>query len=909
MSQPNPDQEDRKDRNIPQSDSAMPPPASPSLFRSMSTTISKSYSSVSPAYASADSISSGRKSLMLLVLTVYAFAGSAANVMVNPSLLAIETDLNTSAQAVNSSASVASFMTGVAPLFWAPLADARGRRFTCLISGPIGIAACLIGVFVPNIGLYYVARILQQIGSSAVLVAGAGTIADIFPREKRGSALGHFYLGLTGGAAVGPALGGVIAQYLGGWRATFVFASIFWTAIYLLLVLLIPETLPKQALGVAASRDSPLRVLQMNFNKAVLAIVLLNATTFGVLFTINVTIARDFPTFYGFSISQAGYVQLFMGSGMLLTTFVSGYMTDTAVRTWKARRHGVAVPEDRLRNSWVPLTVLVLGCLIHGWSIRYRAHWTVPAVGAWLTGFGMMGFGTPLNSYLIDLVGPMVFVNAERVPFYAFRHKFATRAASIIAAANFLRFTFASLGPLIMCVKFAGLLFTANFKVPFDSLLSAPAYDHIGSGWLYTIWAIVNFFAFLCVVPATAMQARAVLGTHVTDAERGEREGGETGSPLVKSLGGGLAEISVLDSDTGDVPTETFSLGQDSGMRYALLSQFELFLCVAIALQFQHTFAFRSIQVDTGVVQTDAVTVDRSATLARFVEFLQPGSAADQFLETEPIWLHENTVDVVAVDAPYLPLSASRKAGILSVIVSNFTWDSILEHLADGIHKYLVKQVTTMYKDANYLIRMGGEISIPSFPKPAPPRSLDIPLVARVPRTPPSVTRNRLGISSSFRILLVAFGGHDLRHALSGGDDVLPDGWIAVVVGPAGKLSTSGHGRRFMVISDPTEFVPDLVSCADVVLGKLGYGTCSEVLALHKPLLYVPRPDFVEEAGLLRLMQQHGKAVEMPWPDFSEGRWKLYIEEAALWNGVPQEKVVIGGEVAIVESLERWAGQ
>ncbi|KXS18901.1 MFS general substrate transporter [Gonapodya prolifera JEL478] len=470
-------------------------------------------SKLSPGHATPETLSGSRKTAILVVLTVYAFAGSVANVAINPSLLDIQRDLNTSAQAVNSAASVGSFVSGVAPLFWAPLADVRGRRFAKMVSGPIGITATVCGIFIPNVWTFYLVRIFQQVGASAVLASGAGTIADIYPRESRGSALGHFYLGLTGGAATGSAVGGVIAQYLGGWRATYVFCAIFSGVMYLCMALVVPETLPTLPTGVKRQRDGPLRVLQMNLNKVVLAIVLLNATTFGVLFTINVTIARDFPTFYNFTVSQAGYVQLFMGTGMLLTTFVSGQLTDRAVRNWKLRRNGVSVPEDRLRSSWIPLVSLILGCLIHGWSITYRTHWAIPSIGAWLTGFGMMGFGTPLNSYLIDL--------------------FATKAASIIAAANFLRFTFASIGPLII----------------------APAYDHIGSGMLYTLWAIVNLVAFCGVVwviyrgtvyrsrvdpwvssPAIAVQVQAVLGTLPPDVES-----------ATKPLGGGVATVVNVD--------------------------------------------------------------------------------------------------------------------------------------------------------------------------------------------------------------------------------------------------------------------------------------------------------------------------------------------------------------------------
>ena len=57
---------------------------------------------------------------------------------------------------------------------------------------------------------------------------------------------------------------------------------------------------------------------------------------------------------------------------------------------------------------------------------------------------------------------------------------------------------------------------------------------------------------------------------------------------------------------------------------------------------------------------------------------------------------------------------------------------------------------------------------------------------------------------------------------------------------------------------------------------------CSETVAHRKPLIYVPRPSFVEEEGLLgNLMKPYGHAIEMPQSDFYQGHWKEYIERAS----------------------------
>lgn len=49
--------------------------------------------------------------------------------------------------------------------------------------------------FSRNLGQLILCRVIQGIGSSAVLSVGAGTIGDLYPREERGTAMGYFYGG------------------------------------------------------------------------------------------------------------------------------------------------------------------------------------------------------------------------------------------------------------------------------------------------------------------------------------------------------------------------------------------------------------------------------------------------------------------------------------------------------------------------------------------------------------------------------------------------------------------------------------------------------------------------------------------------------------------------------------------
>ncbi|KAH8928421.1 hypothetical protein BT69DRAFT_1257396 [Atractiella rhizophila] len=155
-----------------------------------------------------------------------------------------------------------------------------------------------------------------------------------------------------------------------------------------------------------------------------------------------------------------------------------------------------------------------------------------------------------------------------------------------------------------------------------------------------------------------------------------------------------------------------------------------------------------------------------------------------------------------------------------------------------------------------------------------------------------------------------------LEHGEDGksSSTLLPDGWIALICGlgpKAVKEVKMELPERFFVIEDKDVYVPDLTKISDVVLGKLGYGTCSETLSTRTPFIFVPRPLFVEEYGLKRLMKSQGVCVEMKREDFEEGTWAGYVLEAFRLGeerrkkGEEEEEKEDAGLV-IVRELERF---
>lgn len=110
---------------------------------------------------------------------------------------------------------------GIAPIFYSSISDHYGvRRVIYIGSMLIFTASSLAAVWVRNIWVLLVMRILQSIGISAPWSIGAGTIADMYEVHERGNALGIIFAGQFAGPMIGPLLGGFLTE-AGGWEAIF----------------------------------------------------------------------------------------------------------------------------------------------------------------------------------------------------------------------------------------------------------------------------------------------------------------------------------------------------------------------------------------------------------------------------------------------------------------------------------------------------------------------------------------------------------------------------------------------------------------------------------------------------------------------------------------------------------------
>jgi len=132
-----------------------------------------------------------------------------------------------------------------------------------------------------------------------------------------------------------------------------------------------------------------------------------------------------------------------------------------------------APPEVRLRSVWLGVFFLPFGLMLFGWSVQNQLPLAAPLVGIFFIGFGMMMVFASTTTALVD-------ANSDN-----------NMATSAVACNSFARGLTGALGG-----------FTA-----------LPMLSTMGSGWLYTFWALMTLVGssglVLMVMKAKSWRAKA----------------------------------------------------------------------------------------------------------------------------------------------------------------------------------------------------------------------------------------------------------------------------------------------------------------------------------------------------------------------------------------------------------------
>jgi hypothetical protein len=269
------------------------------------------------------------------------------------------------------------------------------------------------------------------------------------------------------------------------------------------------------------------------------------------------------------------------------------------------------------------------------------------------------------------------------------------------------------------------------------------------------------------------------------------------------------------------------------------------------------------VQQDIGCVQKGPLYIDVPATWDAHARF---HAQWEQRVTQEVSAMQSVGPQVILADTPYLAGYAGLEAGIPTVALATFTWDEVLEPLADPEqphHQAILAEIRQCYKYADFALRIA-----PGLPLRSVAKVLDIGPIAQPAATRRQEVRAHLGLAESDQLVLIGFGGIPL-DSLPWDRMVQMQGYRFVVDSAPTHSSSRIHARSALPYSFKT-----LLASADVIMTKPGYGTIVEAVALGLPVIYVRRYNFADEPPLVEFLHRYGRGSELSLADFVAGQWE-----------------------------------
>jgi EmrB/QacA subfamily drug resistance transporter len=172
-----------------------------------------------------------RSNWTLGIVSVALFMVVLDNLVVSVALPTIHRDLGASIQSLEWTVNAYVLAYAVLLLTGAALGDRFGRKRMFLIGMSVFTAASAAAALAPNTGLLVAARAVQGTGAAMVTPLTLTLLAEAFPQERRGIAIG-IWSGVSGVAvALGPLVGGAVIQAI-SWH------WIFWINVPIGIVLM-----------------------------------------------------------------------------------------------------------------------------------------------------------------------------------------------------------------------------------------------------------------------------------------------------------------------------------------------------------------------------------------------------------------------------------------------------------------------------------------------------------------------------------------------------------------------------------------------------------------------------------------------------------------------------------------------
>ncbi len=268
------------------------------------------------------------------------------------------------------------------------------------------------------------------------------------------------------------------------------------------------------------------------------------------------------------------------------------------------------------------------------------------------------------------------------------------------------------------------------------------------------------------------------------------------------------------------------------------------------------------------LLSTEAVDVENMRVL--LTEWQESWS---DYIAGEVRFCKVREVDLILSDIAPQPFLVAEVLGIPSVAISNFSWDTIYQHLVPDMTG-LIDNVRSAYSSATLACVLPFHLPMDTFRKTVP-----VSLLSRDIRVPRYLMREQLGLSEDDTVVFfnprcpVDQLGRIFKPPLSKES-------IRLVIPSA--FAT----RHFRIISLPAHETEsqNWIAMCDLVVTRCGYSTVSEAVQAKVPLIVWQRPGFIEDNAIVADIQRLGVGRSYDYPQIRSLDWIAELPELSCYK-------------------------
>ncbi len=244
----------------------------------------------------------------VLLMGMMVAIGAVSSDIYLPSLPAVADELTTSMAAAQFTISAVLVGAGLGQLIMGPLSDRFGRRRPALIGIALHVAASLLCMLAPSVGILIGLRMVQGIGNAAATVTALAIIRDRLVGASAARVLSRLVLVIGVVPLLAPALGGAVAG-IAGWRAVFAVLALIGAVLWVLVWRFLPETLPEHARAARGVRGALQGYAGLLRDRGFMALALLPGLVFSGI--MSYVVAAPFVLQVGYELTEHQFVAIF----------------------------------------------------------------------------------------------------------------------------------------------------------------------------------------------------------------------------------------------------------------------------------------------------------------------------------------------------------------------------------------------------------------------------------------------------------------------------------------------------------------------------------------------------------------------------------------------------------------------